>query len=320
MKKKLIFFAKLAILILIVWLVGRQLYKSWGAIAAQPLTIHWAWGLLAVAAFCGSLLTAALVWRWIAFRMGDRTPTLPLVGAYTFSQMGKYIFKVALLLMRIDRTKRFGMAPGHCTLSTLLENALYMISGALVGMVAILQIARDLSPSQAMLLWPVTVAGVLCLAAACYPPVFYRLVNVLLRGMKKPEVAREQWLSLPTLLLCVVGFVPCWIFGGLALWASLCAVHPVAIAQCWWFPGAYALSVIVGMAAILPGGLGIREALLLAAITVQLSPTLGHDRAVLLGTAVAVLQRLFQVIAELFLGAVGAGITAKAPRSPAPPA
>jgi uncharacterized membrane protein YbhN (UPF0104 family) len=324
MKKHAVLAIKILVLALIAFLVTRQLYNSWGAISGQHLVIHWSWGILAVASFCGSLLTAAIVWRWIAHRMGDRSPTVPLLGAYTFSQMGKYIFKVALLLMRIERAKRFGMPAGLCTLSTLLENALYMISGALVGMVAIMELAHDLSPRQALLLWPVTIAAVLGLAAACYPPLFYRLVNSLLRKMKKPEVPREQWLSLPTLLAAVAAFLPCWIFGGLALWASLCAVQPAGLAESWWFPGAYALSVIVGMASLLPGGAGVREALLLAAVTVELTPALGHDRALLLGGAAAVLQRLFQVIAELLMGALGAILTSRraaaAPQSPPAPA
>jgi len=57
---------------------------------------------------------------------------------------------VFLLLMRIERTGRLGMPARVCTLSTLLETALYMISGAIVGMLGIVRIAgaQTLAPPK----------------------------------------------------------------------------------------------------------------------------------------------------------------------------
>src|SRR5437870_3161927 len=72
-------------------------------------------------------------------------------------------------------------------------------------------------PGARLMLWPVTIVVVVGLMVACAPPVFYGLVNRILRKMKKPEVPREQWLSPGKVALAAVAFVPCWIFGGLAL-------------------------------------------------------------------------------------------------------
>jgi hypothetical protein len=260
------------------------------------------------------MLTSACVWRWLAHKMGDRCRTIPLLASYTYSQMGKYfIGKVVLLLMRIERTQRFGMDPAVCTLSTLLENALYMISGALVGMMAIVRITGEVKAQYRPLLWPVTLALVVLLITACAPPVFYGIVNRLLRKMKRPEVERRDRLSAATLALAVLAFIPCWLFGGLAMWGSCQCVHLVPPADCWWFAGAYALSVIIGMASLLPGGAFIREAVLGAAAALQFSalPGITHADAVLLGSAVAILQRIFQLIVEMLLGAIGMAITTR---------
>lgn len=270
-----------------------------------------------MAGFAGSILTSALVWRGLAGKMSPevvRGKTLPLLGAYTYSQMGKYIWKVFLLLMRIERAGRLGMPARVCTLSTLLENALYMISGAIVGMLAIVRIAGAIDPvdhpGARLLLWPVTLVVVGGLMMACAPPVFYGLVNRALRQMKKPEVARDQWLSAGTLAVAVAGFVPCWICGGLALWGAARCVQPVSLAECWWFCGAFALSVVVGMASFLPGGAVIRETVLGAAVALQFAGGgMEHGRAVLWGGAVAVLLRIFQMATEMLLGVWGMAVT-----------
>ncbi len=226
--------------------------------------------------------------------------------------MGKYVpGKIALLLMRIDRAGRFGMTRAVCTLSTLLENALYMISGGLVGMLAIAHVVHDLPPKIQPFIWPATLLAILLLASACHPEIFYTLVNKLLAKMKKPLVPRSERLRLPTLLLAVVAFTPCWVFGGLALWASASCIHPLPIADCGWFIGAFSLSVIIGMASLIPGGGGVREAVLGAAVALQFATLMDHAHAVLLGTLVAILQRLFQLVAEIILGVAGSVLTRK---------
>ena len=323
-KKRLIFLLKLAILLTLLIGVGRFVHQAWLDISKNsteaniPLSwrsIDWRFSFLALLGFCGVMLTSGFTWRWLAARMGDRTPALRAVGAYTFSQMGKYVpGKIALLLMRIDRAGRFGMTAGVCTLSTLLENALYMISGGLVGMVAIAHIAANLPPDKQKLgawIWPVTIFALIVLASACHPRVFYTLVNSLLKKMKKPLVAESEQLKLGTLIVGVLAFVPCWIFGGFALWASASCLHPLPITDCAWFVGAFSLSVIIGMASLLPGGTGIREVVLGTAVALQLSTVMDHNQAVILGTLVAVLQRVYQVAAELLLGIAGAIFTRK---------
>jgi hypothetical protein len=272
-----------------------------------------------VAGFIGVMLISGGTWRWLAWRMGDRSPMGRMVGAYTFSQMGKYIpGKVALLAMRVERAARFGMTAEVCILSTLLENALYMVSGALVGMFAVTHIAQALPaglPHVDLLraaMWPATIAAVVVLATVCHPRVFYTLVNALLKKMAKPAVPREERLEMGTLAFGVLLFVLCWVCGALALWASTCCLHPIPIWDCEWFIGAFSLSVIIGMLSFLPGGAVIREVVLGTAVTLQLTVSgVPQAQAVLLGTLVAVLQRFFQLAAELIVGIAGAVVTRK---------
>jgi uncharacterized membrane protein YbhN (UPF0104 family) len=130
-----------------------------------------------------------------------------------------------------------------------------------------------------------------------------------MKKMKKPPVAPEQRLRMRTLAAAVLAFLPCWFFGGMALWGAVCCVKYISPVDSWWFLGAFALSVIIGMASFLPGGIGMREAVIGAAVVIQLTPAVGHSQAVFYATVVAILQRLFQVVVELVLGVAGGALT-----------
>src|ERR1035437_1759601 len=89
MNPKLITLLKLLAMAAILGFVGWELHKGWGKVEQQKMHVDWGYAALAVATFAGTMLTGSLVWRWLARRLGDRSPTLPLLGAYYFSQMGK---------------------------------------------------------------------------------------------------------------------------------------------------------------------------------------------------------------------------------------
>jgi hypothetical protein len=311
MNKRAILLLKIALVAAVVATLGYQFHKAWRNVADQHIAIDWRFSALGLLGFAGSMLTSALVWRWLAWKMRDRSPTLPLLGAYTFSQMGKYIpGKVVLLLMRIERAGRFGMQPSVCTLSTILENGLYMISGALVGLLAIMHISAGLSHNQQILVWTASILAILVLGAACHPRIFYGLINQLLLRMKKPQVPASRQLPMRLLVVAVVGFFPCWFFGGLALWAAGCCVDPqLAASDIPWLAGAYGLSVIVGMASFLPAGLAIRESVMIAALVIPFSAHMPQADAWLRAGIAAGLARVFQIVVEALLGVAGAGLT-----------
>ena len=301
MNKKWIFWLKLLACLALVGVVGWQLHGQWKVIAGQPLTVQWEFVPVALGGFVGLMLTSGLVWVWMGRQMGDRSPIIGLLGAYVFSQMFKYIpGKVALLFARIDRAGRLGMDARVVTLSTVLENLMYMVSGALVGAITVGFVARE--NTKLLVTMAVMVAGIL---AACHPKVFYFVVNKALVKFKRPPVDVAHRMSMWKLLLAVTMFMPCWVFGGLTLWASIrCCGGAIATEDVMKLPGAFAASVIGGMAvAVTPGGVGARETIILLVLGKMV-----NAQALVVSVA---LGRLFQVTVELILGMLGMSLTAK---------
>jgi uncharacterized membrane protein YbhN (UPF0104 family) len=115
-------------------------------------------------------------------------------------------------------------------------------------------------------------------------------------------------LGIGVLGISVLLFIPCWLFGGLSLWACLrCVGIPAEDILLTILPGTFAGSVIGGMAfGISPGGLGAREAIQLSLLQAVMLP----KYSLLLAIAVG-LQRLVQITAEAILGLAGAALTAQ---------
>ena len=72
MNKKLMFVLKLVAMLAILGFVGWKLYQGWDDVQQKHLHVDWGFGALAVLTFAGTMVTSALVWRWLAWRMGDR--------------------------------------------------------------------------------------------------------------------------------------------------------------------------------------------------------------------------------------------------------
>lgn len=318
--KRLLFICKLIFLVALAVGITYAIYKQWDEVQAKASTANFFPSPFGLLSYCGVMLTSAWVWLWLARKLGDRGPVLPLLGAYTYSQMGKYIpGKIALLFMRIERCRRYGMSVQTCTLSTLLENALYMISGALVGLLALLWHSRELYQDGKQIVLLIALLATFILLACCHPKIFYGLVNFAMRKVKKPEIPPAQQLSMGTLALSVLMFIPCWACGGLALWiATYCVSNQVPVNALPVFMGAFALSVILGMLSFIPSGLGPRDAVLGLFVTWEMHAIVGHKEAVAIAAVAVVLLRLYQILTEVLLGLIGSLISTGKHQAPLP--
>ena len=311
--------AKIIILAAILTIIGWNLYTAWREVGVAQLRaaidIDWRWALIPPLAFGGMLLTSATAWIWLLRRLEPVRSLRPLYGAYFFSQMGKYVpGKITLLLMRLERTRQLGVSSYAVAISTIMENATYLICGAAIGVLVLLRFATGGGGPRYLWLLLIASASILVLLAAIHPAVFYRFVNPVLRKLGRPEIETDQQLSMRSLLISSSMMIPCWFFGGLALWATVRCLVSVPVTHLWGLVSAFALSVLVGMISFMPGGLGIREIVqglfLLPIVSMGMAPADVSDAKVkLLVTLAVMLQRVLQITAEAGLGLLGGLLT-----------
>jgi glycosyltransferase 2 family protein len=309
--------------------VGWQLHASWRNVEllrAKAVTqIDWRWSGLALLGFTGVLLTGASVWYWLLRRMDRAGSPLALYGAYCFSQMGKYVpGKIVLLLMRIERAGHVGVSTRTIALSTVMENAASIISSAGT---AVVLLVPALTTGGGRHRWLLLLAScsMTVLLISVHPAVFYRILDSVLRTLRRPAIEPDQRVPMRALLAAVLAMTPCWFFGGFALWASARCLVPIAPGQFWSLMSAFAVSVLAGAVSFLPGGLGVRELVqgrLLLPLVRQAIPVSDplHGNATLVVALIVVLQRVFQITTEAALSLLGAAVMAHWPaRSEAVP-
>ncbi len=316
---RLVVGAKVIILAAILTVVGWNLHTAWREVGVAQLRaaidIDWRWALIPPLAFGGMLLTSATAWIWLLRQLESSGSLLHLYGAYFFSQMGKYVpGKITLLLMRLERSRRLGASSYAVTISTIMENATYLLCGAAVGVLVLLRFAASSGGPRYLWLLLIASASILVLLAAIHPAILYRFVNPILRKLGRSEIAADQQLSMRSLLISSIMMIPCWFFGGLALWATVRCLVSVPVIHLWGLVSAFALSVLVGVVSFMPGGLGIRELVqglfLLPIVRMSITSADASDAKVkLLVTLAVMLQRVLQIAAEAGLGLIGGVLT-----------
>jgi len=296
-RKKLIGVVKLVLLALVFGLVGYALWKQWQKIDFSQVTIRPVPLVLSLVALVGVSTVQMISYRTLLGAYAH-APTWPQMLAVAWvPPLGKYIpGKVAALLAAMSMLKRFAIPTAVAVSVVLVLDGLAVIAGLITGAPLLMwKPVRDVAPWAWMVCIPVVMVGIVCL----WPSVFGRLVNFLLRKMKKqplPKMPSASQYVIP--VCCAFGQ---WVLAGISLmwmaesvtgkpmWHDL----PILISFA-------ALAQTIGYLALFaPGGIGVREAILLAGLT----PLLGPLAAIIVPIR-AVAQILVDVILACFGGII----------------
>lgn len=311
---------KLLLAVAIIGGVGWQFVKLlrdpalWAAdIELRPGWLAACMGLYALAfAFPG------FYWWRLLGAMGTRPTLVGAARAYYVGHLGKYVpGKAWALVMRATLIHPYGVRSSAAVATAIYETLTFMAAGALVAVVLLTVHALEESDRWQAL-------GLLLLAGIpIIPGVFNRIVERM-AGLARKAAQRQggteqEVKSLPRLgvatLFSGLGLTAFgWAAMGLSLWTILQGVLPEPPAWSWEAWGRYTafitLAYVAGFLALpAPGGLGVREIILLRLLTPELSLSMGAERAAALAALAVALLRLLWTFAEVIM----AGTTFLAP-------
>jgi len=269
-------------------LVERLGAVSWEDVRFDPL-------LLASAAAC---LVASLFLHVAALKLLVRAAGHPLgwraVCSVWVAQLGKYVPGKAMTVVgAVWALTRNGVPPLVATGAVFRREGLVVVVGLMLAApLTLWEPVRQALPLA--WLW----CGLLIAAGAVllHPRVFAAVGNFLLRKIGRPPVGappRAGGYWVPALVVAAQ-----WVLAGLSLWLLVRSLVPVDVAHVPLLISAAAMAGTFGFLAVFaPGGLGVREGILL----VILSPVVGQGSA-----AVAVVAaRGVQILVEAGLALAG---------------
>jgi len=247
-----------------------------------------------------------LSWRAVLAGLGARLPLRASTRIFFVGQVGKYIpGSVWPVLAQMELSRDYGVARPRSAAASLIVLALAVPCGGLVAAATLPFVSRDALTSY---WWAFVAAAAFVLLL--WPPVLRRLLAFAFRLLRRPAMtepvparavlAGAGWLVVSFGCYGVATFLLARDLG-----ASVGGPRLLALAV-----GGYALSWTAGfLVLVLPAGLGVREAVLVLA----LSPALARDPALVL----ALVSRLFATVADLVWAGVGVALR---PRNIARPA
>jgi uncharacterized membrane protein YbhN (UPF0104 family) len=273
--------------------IAYAVVSDWTGVRHALDLLAWQSVVLSFLAAVAGTVTSLMSWRALLADEGFLLAPFTAGRVFLVGQLGKYLpGSVWSIVLQVELGKRAGVPRARVFTTSLAWVGLSLATALGVGVVGFPVLASADSGQAWILVAVLPVALV-----ACAPPVLTRLVNLILRTMRKGELPRP--LSWPGVLSAAGWLVGTWVFFGLHLWLLANALGAPGVDGVMRCIGGFALAMAAGFVFVfVPSGAGVREALIVAA----LAPVMPAGQAL----GIAVVSRLVFITADV----VSAGVAA----------
>ncbi len=303
LKRRLILAAKIVIWIAVLAGIAYTVWRSWDSFQREGFSL-WSvdlrWLLLAGLAYLAGLAPCWIYWHQTLHAFGQQPTWGESFRAYFISHLGKYVpGKAMVVVLRAVWVRSKRVDTTVAATSVFVEALTQMAVGAFVSALVIVVLFNEHT-----LQLVAAIVLMLCAGVPTLPPVFRRAVRFLQVHRANPEIDKalaglNYRLMLSGWLLMLV----CWLVLGLSLWATLSAMSggsqsfaPPELADMPLLVASTALAIVAGFVSLIPGGIGVRELVLIP----LLAPRFGQVTAVVS----AVLLRLTWLLSEVAISTI----------------
>lgn len=305
---RLLTLAKWALFLVVLAFVVRKADSLWDPAVLTQRPIAWGWLLASGVAYIVGWLPCVWFWQRVMRVLGSDPDWRATLRAYYCGHLGKYApGKAAVLVVRSGMLKAEGVPVTTAVISITIETLAAMGVGLAIG----IALGGYVLPADAWALLPevmlvlrdqpwlgpllVVVATVACVTLGAKA-----LVNLAMKLSRVQASDPQQQRDLARVLWNgTYALIPTWLLHGLSLACILIAVDAAdwSLKNFLLWTGAIGASSSLGFFVLFaPGGLGVREGILIAA----LQASVGGPTAVL----AAALLRIVWLVAEI----ISAGI------------
>lgn len=277
------------IILAIGWFFYRTLSDNWDNLEGVDLHVD-TWATIGLLAFVGAVVTSGWLWgRLLAVLSGERVGAADAIRIHSASWLLKYVpGQVSSYINKLLWGQRQGFSKKIISTSFVYENVLMVIAGFALAVPVLLVLAgnRDWTQLVVPLLMVIPMIAVLNRRA------FLWMLNLFSRLVRRDAFSADQLLaSRYTLKYQFAYAIPRLLNGvGFVLIAqSILAVEPGMYVG---LGATYILASIIGLLAIfVPGGLGVREAVIVTFASVYFP----IEQA----TVLAIVTRLYATLSDI---------------------
>lgn len=279
--------------LLVIVVVGFAVYylvSQWAEIEEAIAVISWESLALSFVLVLVGLAFGTLSWVAVLNGLGPHVPLLRASQVLLVGQLGKYVpGSVWSYVMQMELGKQYGIIRPRVLVTALYSAGIGVVSSLLLGALALPVVVHGhMELLWLFLLLPV---GLVCL----HPKIMTVLASFVLKLFRRPPLEHQVTFT-------VVGKAVGWsllsyVAYGLHLWILVNSLVDPDIQTLILLTGAISLGFTVGLIAfIFPSGLGVREAILIGAMTLLLT--------VPQATAISVVSRAMFTAADLLAAGI----------------
>jgi uncharacterized membrane protein YbhN (UPF0104 family) len=295
-KKILIRSAQVIIIGLIFYFLIRALVTNWN----QVKDFEWKFNyplliisfLLQITAFCWLVK----VWGMVLRHTGSSISYLQLFKVWFYSNLGRYLpGKVWQFLGMVYLLEKRGVPKRNSISTAILAQSFSVISGLLVAFVFLGAdlYSQFLSKNPGLVL-VLAAFVILILIIICFPKLLGKIINSGLGILKREKISLD--IASKDVIIYILAYSVSWLLFGLAFLVFIKAIAQASFNMYPGITGAFAFAFNIGFLALfVPGGIGVREGILV----VLLSSMFPAIFPLPVATLISLLARLWVTVTEL---------------------
>jgi uncharacterized membrane protein YbhN (UPF0104 family) len=294
------FAVRLLILALVAWGAWRTTLSARGEFAREGISwkeLRWEWLALAIVFYLVGMFPSCIFWWQTLRAMGQRPTFTETLRAFYIGHLGKYVpGKALVVVIRTALIRSERVDTTVAATSVFVETLTLMAVGAVVAGCILGTILRTQPGFILLALFLAIGAGV-----PTYPPLFRRAVRFLQVHRANPDIDKAidgldaKLMGLGWLLISIG-----WLCFGCSLWATAQAIPGAlltpTLSDLPLLTATVALAMVAGFLSLLPGGIGVRELIVIPLLQPSFGPVVAIISAVLL--------RVSWLVAELLIAGV----------------
>lgn len=297
-------------ILIFVWMF-RPIVRRWDAVRDHILATSPLRFFIAAAMFATFLFVFRVVsWRAILKCFGHTLPVAAATRIWSTSELARYIpGAIWQVVGRGYLAKPYGVSGATSSTSQVLELTIFLLSNVIVALGCLPWYSGHMSPRMHHVLYGAAALAPLLLLLL-HPKIFYGGINGIMRLIRRQPIAvRVPGTALVALVAwAITGLV----WQGLAIWTLMGQRQALGLefSRLGLVVGAYCLAWCAGFLAVwAPGGIGVRELVLVWALEFALPPSVASHfsdpvsfRAFL--DFLSVLLRLWTIAGEIILATI----------------
>lgn len=303
----------LVVLCLLAWFMRDAVLKAIDELSEQEAKgFQWhldpLWVAAAGAFYLAGSLPMGLFWYRVLRALGQRPRVTEALRAFYIGHLGKYVpGKALVVVLRAGLLRSERVSAAVAAASVFLETLTMMAVGAFLA-AGILAFRPHEDLQKHFWLLPLALGLMVAAGLPTVPPIFRRLV--LRIGVPKGDPQIVEKVQNVTWRLVGSGWVAMtigWLLLALSLWATLRAMGVEGlepIGHLHYYTAAVALAMVAGFLSLIPGGVFVRETILMAILGVYLAKVIEAPQAHAVAVVSAVLLRLIWLVSELLASGI----------------